>query len=662
MPQIRRNRRPYKPPKLANIEWNSFRRGVNNLLLDTELGPEEVKELTNLQITGKGIIEPRPGTGFFHKAAASGRIRALKGFYGQNSTLASGANELLAISDAGFLTKKNGASYSIIQGFSYPSGYNAELSQLNDLVFISNGKSNLTRYNGATIQTYGFIGSPSMLSITKSSGTTTGTFTRSYRVSAESDVGETLAAQAISLGNLPETLNTTGFLTINWAAPSAASGAIKGYVIYGRNRGDEAYLARVSGETTSWVDTGTSSPSLVTLPPTSNTTQGPIAAYQIVHQERLVLLKLEGNVCRVAWSGGGTYVDKFHYSKGGGYRDINLNAGEEITGGISQEDRIIVFFTRSIFEMRLTYNETLGIVEPTVKRISGAVGAASHRTIKTSENEIAFIGRRPGGAYSLNFLGYEPNFTASVLRTSEISPRIRAWFETLNAMRIETDMWCIYYKNAYFMFGPVGANEWSVMVYDRERLAFYGPWTITDAACGEIYYDTSEAEHLLFGKTDGNVIEMSEQYSTDEGEEYSVRFLTKKEDWNVPFTLKFLKDVFFAIRNPIGNITLTVYIEEKDGRTTAAKNFPLNSQDRITPAGWGSFAWGSKAWGYKTQASTNSTSISDVKKYLSVYKPNVLTAQIGITGTGVDFKLLALKMRAQIASENNVPSSFRSNS
>jgi hypothetical protein len=221
-------------------------------------------------------------------------------------------------------------------------------------------------------------------------------------------------------------------------------------------------------------------------------------------------------------------------------------------------------------------------------------------------------------------------------------------------------MWALYYKNAYFMFGPIGASSYQVMVYDRERLAFYGPWTISNATIGEIYYDSSDVEHFLFGKTTGTVSEISESYDNDEGVDFATSFLSKKEDWKAPFQLKFLKDVFFAIRNPIGNITVTIYIENKDGTTTAAKSFTIATQGRITLAGWGSFPWGSTAWGFRAQASTTVTSILDIKKYLSVYKPNVLTAQIGITGTGVSYRLLALKMRAQFQSESNIPSSFRS--
>lgn len=657
MANIRTQKRAYKPPKLANVDWNSFRRGLNNLLLDTELQPEEVKDMTNLRLAGKGIVEPRPGTGNYYAAGPS-YVRGLKGIYFQGT----GTNELLALTDTGYLTKKSGGSYSVITGASYSSGYNAEITQLADLVFISHYPDALSKYNGSNILKYTNLDAPAGLTITKSSGAS-GAFTRSYRVSAESNVGETLASTAISLGTLPENFSTTNFVTINWTAPSAASGSIRGYVVYGRNTGDEAYLTRVPPETTSWSDFGISSPSFVQFPPTSNTTTGPIAKYQIPHQQRLILANISGNPCRVIGSGGGTTnVDKFHYSKGGFYVDVNVNAGEVITGIISQETRIVVLMTRSIHQIVLTVNETLGIVEPVVSRISGALGAVGHRAVQTSENEIAFVGRRAGGSYSLNFLGYEPNFTASTLRTSEISPRIRSWFMTLTPSRMVTDFWAKYFANAYFMFGPIGANEWQVMVYDRERLAFYGPWTITNATIGEIYYDTSEGEHFLIGKTTGSVVEMSDSYDSDSGTDFSVSFLTKKEDWKAAFQLKFLKNVFFAIRNPRGDITVTVYIESKDGTTTAARNFELSTQGRITPAGWGSFAWGYKAWGGKQQASTTSTSILDIKKYLSLNKPNILTAQVGITGTGVDFQLLAIKMQAVYQSESNIPSSFRSNS
>ena len=121
MATIARPRGKVQLAKPVEVVWDSFRRGVNKLLQDVELTDEEYRRGDNLILKGAGIITTRPGTANYYQAGGS-RVRSLKSYY-----MKSGTKELLALTDSGYLTKKNSTSYTIIPGGSYTSGTNVTM-------------------------------------------------------------------------------------------------------------------------------------------------------------------------------------------------------------------------------------------------------------------------------------------------------------------------------------------------------------------------------------------------------------------------------------------------------------------------------------------------------------------------------------------------------
>ena len=166
MPNLNFQEVPYKPPKTLQLDWATFSGGLNTLLKQTEIRDRDLAQMDNLQLVGKGVPTKRFGTGDLFLTAPSvatgvQRVRGLKGV--KFASGVSGVNELLAISDWGQLVKKNGASYTVVNGFSYASGYNAEMVQLYNRVYIANGKDTLTRYDGASIYPYTLISKPTIV-------------------------------------------------------------------------------------------------------------------------------------------------------------------------------------------------------------------------------------------------------------------------------------------------------------------------------------------------------------------------------------------------------------------------------------------------------------------------------------------------------------------
>ncbi len=644
-----KKRKPTVFGKPQEVEWSSFRRGLNLLLQDVELDKEESRRLDNLILKGSGILTQRPGTDTYFTAGTQ-KVKYLSHYYAKQISGASGVVEALAMTETGYLTKKSGTSYAIIPGASYVSGSRIDSAQIYNRVYIVSNSAVLRKYDGTTMLSYAGIVTPSIISVTKSSGTS-GVFTRSWRVSAESDVGETLASTGISLANLPEDFTTTNFATLSWTSVANA----QGYVIYGRDPGNETFLTRVAASQISFIDDGSNLSSAFVFPPEADFTAGPKAKYVIASKEKLFLGNIENNPSRVMFSGGGPNVDKFHWARGGGYFDVSKDDGEEITGlAESDAGRVIVFKERSTYQVTLSYNSTLGIVEPTIQKISGALGCVSHKSIRAVENDIFFLGRRAGGGVSLNSIGYEPNFT-NALRTREISARIRPEMETINFGRVD-DLFCDYFSQKYWIFYPVGTLSMKCLAYDRERLAFVGPETFpNNPASATIFYDAGKTEHFLYGGDDGVVREISLGYQTDSGTNIDWVYESKKEEVGNPLALKNLKRVLFHLKNVRGSVSVEVIVEGKTGSTTSTSSFSIVGTQSL--AGWGSFNFRSKAFGESTQASTSTTNLTDIIKYLNTNKNAIRAYSIRISGSGSSAEILAIK--AKLTPSTQLPSSWR---
>lgn len=622
----RKQRGSVKFNKNLNTSWNSFRRGLNLLLQDFELGDEEYKQGENLVIEGKGILSQRPGTAEY-SLAGSGKVRLIKGMYPK----ASGAShQLVTFTDLGYLTKKIGASYAIIPGASFASGMDLSGVQINDNLFLTSKTNHLVKYDGTTLFSYSGLSRPTNLTATKSSGTT-GAFNFSYRVSAESDVGETLASEPVTIANVPEFLTDTNYVTLGWSQVTGASG----YVIYGQEAGNETFMTRVPSTTTSWIDDGNSVPSLFIFPPEADYTSGPKAQFIDVFGEKLVVYNLDDSPSRLMWSGGGENIDKFHWARGGGYIDISKDDGQEGTGHIEFENRVVCFKERSIYQVTLTYNSTLGVVEPIKRKINGAVGCVAPNTICQVENDVFYVGRRAGGGISVNSIGYQENIAADTLRTAELSARIRPLMDEVNADRL-TEMWAIYWGNIYWLFYPVGTTEMKCIAYDRERLAWIGPFDFPNApSCGTIFYETDGTERYLYGDgDDGMVSEVSRGYGNDKGTAIEWSFTTKRGTSGDPLALMNLITQIFHLKNVSGTVNVDIYVEKTNGVTSSAESFTV--QRNFSKAGWGSFRFGySIAFGEDDQASTSVTNLTDVIKSVTLNKSQIRSFYATISGSGL---------------------------
>ena len=624
----------YKPGKDISFSWNSFRKGLNTLLSANEIDKEELSQADNLMLVGRGIPTKRWGSTLYHQAGnATGSVRGLKGFYKSNGTV-----DLVAITDDGFLTIKSGASYTRISGVSWPSGSSGtpvSMAQLQNSMYIVNGVREMVKYSNPTLVGFPTISVPSSLgasNISNASGTTT----KSYRVSAISQVGETLTSGALELGNQPQTLGGTsgGRIRLTWGAVSTASGILQGYNIYGRDPAYERFLGSVNASSTVFFDDGSATPSEFSFPPTSDSTGGVNTKYIIRHQDRLVFGGIVGEPSKILISGHAPYHEKIDLSFGGNFLLIEPDAGDDITGLASFRDRIIVFKSHSIWQVTLS-SEQIGnyfITTPNLQLITAARGAIAPFSIVPVENDILFLSRE--GVYSL---GYESGFSFDVLRSKEISVKIRPYFDGLTSAQKAAAVGT-YFDHKYLLAFPT-KNE--MMVLDTERGAWTGPWTI-DSTIFEVFYDSNNNRHLLFSKEGtANVDEFSSGYIDDKGTAIQTILRTRTEDFGDWSLFKNIRNIFLEFQNVTGSISADVRLEQRSGAVSTAKSFSIAPV--IGNSGWGADMWGSGLWG-STNGTVGGSDTVQTIRWRELNKPGrTLQVLVKTTAANANYQLLAIQ-------------------
>lgn len=645
---------PYKARKDLVAEWDNFRRGLNLLLRPTELTREEYAQGDNIILVGKGIPTGRWGTVTYFTVNATGAIR---GFATYNN-VTSLTNELLALSDQGYLVKKNGTGSTVITGQSYPSGTNIRSEQLGGYTYIVSKDVPMTRYNGVQIDTFATLSPPTGLYVTNISGAS-GPAEYSWKVvTLAINGGQTNPSTNIVLGNLPQDLSQTQ-VNLSWSAPSAATSLINGYEIYRGLPGDETFLAAVNASITRFTDLG-SPGSDVVLPPVANTTGGVKSEYVVKFNDRLLMIDHD-EPTKLLISGRYPNQSKFSWADGGGYVYIDPDSGYGITGIDIQpgSDKIIVFKDFSSYAVQLN---TIAIgnyilLDPTYIPISTSVGASNVDTIQRVENDIFYFGRK--GMY---VVGYEPNFL-SIIRTNEISARVRPYLKLLNDDDYK-NVCAMYADNKYMLSFP---NRKEILVYDRERGCFIGLWKLPFGINKmRKYYDSSGTERWVVGTLESNQVYLFDAaVNSDNGTTITKTLRTNKEAFDTWSLLKILKLFYILFRNITGDVNVNIFVEDRDGTTTTTKTFTISGAAIAGSEGWGIDQFGisvldtiGSGWG--TSNGEVITTTDELTRWGQLYK-QIRLVQIEVTSTAANsnFELLHIRMTAGKQQEGALPSSQR---
>lgn len=643
MPGLNTRIPKYKKSRETKAEWNNFRKGLNLLLRETELGRDELSKAENIMLAGAGVATGRWGTAKYFSVGSTGTIRGLGQFKSGDT------NEFFALSDEGYLSKKDGSSSSVITGQSWPSGSKIRAEQLGGKTYIVSEDVALTSYDGTDLSVFATILPPTGLTATNFSGAT-GTNIVSYRVTAIGENGGvTTGSDNYLLENVPFDLSTTQ-IHLSWTAPSAAS--LSGFEIYRGSPGSERLLAGVPPTVTSYVDNGDPASETI-LAPVTNTTGGIKSKFIKKYKDRLLVVPTDDPTKLVI---SGRYPNQFKFSwlDGGGYVYIEPDDGDEIVGIEVQPiaDRIVVYKENSshLVELSLVQIGNFSVLDPTYQPISTAVGCSSQETIATVENDTFYLGRE--GVY---VTGYEPNFL-NIIRTNEVSAKIRPYLALLNKTDFDTAC-ALYVDNKYILSFP---QRKEMIVYDRERGAWVGPWKLPYGISQmRKYIDGDGTERWVLGSYDSNQVYVFEKsLNSDDGQTITKTMRTNKEyfdDWTLLNNIKFFYILFASIT---GEVNVNVLIEDRSGRTTTAKSFTISGAEISGRTGWGMNLWGSIPWGSSVGSPVIQS--SEITKWGPIFKQaRLVQTEITSTSASSNFELLQIKLSASKQSEGSLSSSQR---
>lgn len=643
MPQILQQVPTFKPRKDIEAEWNSWRKGLNLLLRPTELSREELATADNILLTGSGVPTGRWGSSLLFTAGATGTIRAL-GTYVNTS---SNTNEIIALTDQGYLVKQNSTSSTVIAGVSYASGTTVRSEQLGGSTFFVSKDSPAVQYNGASVSLYATLSTPTGLSATNYSGAS-GTYSWSWRVTALNGVGETTASTAKILTNLPQNLSDTE-IRLFW---TGVSGAVTGYQVYRGLSGDETFLGSVGPSTTQYIDRG--EPASQTIePPLANTTGGPKSAVIAKSKDRLLLVDSSDRT-KLLISGRYPNHFKFNWTNGGGYVYIDPDSGQDITGIAVQPgaDKIVVYKDFSHFAVELS-TVTIGsfvVLDPQYVPISTSVGCSSPDTIATVENDTFYFGRK-----GLYVTGFEPNFL-NLIRTNEVSARMRPYLALLNDDDYTTA--CAFYvDNKYILSFP---RRKECIIYDRERGAFAGIWKLPFGISKMLKHtDITGTERWVIGSyNDNSVYYFNSAVNTDSGTAIQKTIRTNKEVFQRWSLLKIVKFFYALFRRVQGQVNVSLIAEMRDGSSTTIKSFTIEGAAVSGNTGWGVNLWGDEQWGLTDGEITIAG--DEITRYTQLFKQiRLLQVEITTTEANANFELLGLRMTASSQGEGSLSSTSR---
>jgi len=627
MPSIPTRTPPYKKRPDAEAEWNTCRKGLNLLLRPTELGRDELAKSDNIVLVGSGVPTGRWGTSLFFTANVTGTNRGFGKYKNNDAT----TDEIFTLTDEGYLAKKNGLSYTVITGQSWPSGSTIHSEQLGGSAYIVSEDVDFTSYAGTNMTVFSKISAPTGLSATNYSGVT-GSTRLSYKIVAiGANGGQTDPSTNYVLTDAPSDIADSEY-HLFWTGPSCAT--MGGYEIYRGKEGDETLLASTDAGVTTYIDRGETASEIV-MTPVTNTTGGVKSNFICKYKDRLLVVDAsEPNKLLIS----GRYPNhtKFSWYDGGGYIFIDPDSGDNIKGITVQPiaDRIVVYkeYASYLVELSSIQMGNFYVLDPKYTPISTSVGCSNQETIQTVENDTFYFGRN--GVY---VTGYEPNFL-NIIRTNEISAKIRPYLDTLNETDYQTAC-ALYVDQKYILSFPQKKEQ---IVYDRERGAWLGPWKFPFGISHMFKnIDTSGNERWILGSYEDNKIyNFDINVNSDNGTTITKTLRLNKEDFGDWTVYHIVEYFYFLFRNITGETTVNILLEDKNAAVTTAKSFTISGAAVGGSTGWGMDQWGTTKYG-QTNSFSVSLSTDEITRWGTLFK-QARYIQIEITSTkaGSNFEFL----------------------
>ena len=329
---------------------------------------------------------------------------------------------------------------------------------------------------------------------------------------------------------------------------------------------------------------------------------------------------------------------------GANYIDVNKGDGDKITGLAKYQGVVIIFKERSIYQLELT---SVGV--PSIKQITQATGAVSHKSVDNVENDVFYLSRK--GYY---VLGNEPNFL-NTIRSNELSNRINPIIQTINPAQAQNAASIFSDFKLYTSFAT-GGNSYNnqTLIYDRRYLA-WSKVDYMDANSWTEFIDTTGQKHLYFADDNQNkVYEVVEGNYSADGTPINSYWISKSFDANNFDEYKRWLDVTILFRQISGSVTVTFYADNDQ----VVKSTSISSDTDFTGS-IGTTLMGSPIFGGTGTASSTSTTNNVPYRFKVNTKSRTLKIKISNNNDNQNFIVLGFVIAYVPYNRQSWPSSLK---
>lgn len=457
--KLQRQRNNRKARKEVNIHQNRWNKGYISTIDNSRRDTQSFSDLTNMEIVQDYVVRPRP-------PLVKYGVQPDKPVIGRTNIRYNDTRSIIWMMDdagTGKLYKQtDGGAFTSIGG-TYDSSAWSMGVQAKAKLYMYNGVNNLSyiKLNDNSVNTYTSLATPVISSVVKS-GMAGAAYTHYYRVTANNEVGESIASGvgSVTSGKIRQSwIENTDYTTITW---TAVPGATSYTIYYGDKATDTFELYTVAENATiSFIDYGTLAENTFKLAPEGNSTEGAIFTWMYadaknsqifgVTKENKLFYSAPGTGDFSPYNGGGwvgidedgdtklNYVDGFRNGKGDPVITVSAR-------GAAGKGKLfhVSFETLTVGDQVIVY--------PNVYEANGQSGTYAPRaTLKERDSLYYFTGQ------DVRSTGTSQNIV-NILTTDTISQVIEPDLEKINLAHLHKSCGVSYRDRLYFAL-PVGSDE-----------------------------------------------------------------------------------------------------------------------------------------------------------------------------------------------------------
>lgn len=613
---------PPKPTKAPNIKTVSVAEWDSGVVSDRDDARTPIKGLRssgNVILEQDNVIRPRPSMSVYGQTLPGTALgEVFEVVQTTNTTRTYWMMAMFNVSGtARPYVSKDGGAWSATTGKTYSTTASAHYCQVGNKVLIMNGSDTLSYLDTTTLGTtntitgYTALSTPSAPTVTNNGSTdlTTGTtpFSITYRITANSSVGETIASSSTA-----KAVNTdrdfwtpaSNSLKITW---SAVTNAVSYNIYMGTVAGYE-YLIASGVNGLQFIDDGTAPQQLTRRYPTSDSTLGPKATRGTVINGRVWLVGDVDNPFLVRYGGDYSFELDFSPANGGGFTPVG-NGTKELPVKImpfrdGRGNAQITVLCQGTNGRGKRYILSLSSITSGGDEIpfyeviedNGQDGTDSPDGVILYNDSLWYPSRD-----GFKTTGTKPQIQ-NLLSTNRISNTIQRDIKNLNNSSMSMCVGLGYEGRLYWAVpnGSTSNNEIWVLDLDRKG-AWMKPWNIS-ADWMMLYNDNNGTTHFII--LAGNVLYETSysQLTNDNGTAFQtsgnsgqIRFSEDGREW-----ARVLQVIFVLLR-PQGSINFSVAGKTEDSTLAAVGTETFTSVSTV--AGWsepsngsGIIGWGRRAW------------------------------------------------------------------